>query len=200
MMVTDLNHCLDVGPETPGPARKLAEHLIAIVSAASAGDARTRWETALPCRRRPGNRACPGRVIVMWTQPERPIDWCCSRCGDDGTISNWAGSLYDLRRPRLTAAEPLHDIVIDADTAAALRNLPFLDSDCHRAVFAVQAQGNALHLALNDTELDELLDSLAAEGNHEPNRRRRRQLDTAYDHLTAAAGQPTGDRDGSARS
>jgi hypothetical protein len=190
MLVADLHHFLDVGPETPGPARKLAEHLNAIVAAASAGDAHTRWETALPCRRRPANHACPGRIVVFWTQPDHPIDWCCSRCGDDGTISNWSTSIYDLRRQQLTAAEPVRDFVIDADTAAALRTLPFLDNDCHRAVFAIRARDNSLHLALTETELDELIDALAAAANHEPNRRRQRQLDTAYDRLTAATGQP----------
>jgi hypothetical protein len=190
MLVADLQHFLDVGPETPGPARKLAEHLSAIVAAASAGDAHTRWETALPCRRRPAHRACTGRIVVGWTQPDHPINWCCSHCEDDGTISNWATSIYDLRRQQLSAAEPVQNVIVDADTAAILRTLPFLDHDCHRAVFAIHAHGNDLHLTVTDTELDELIDSLAAEANHEPNRRRQRQLDTAYDHLTTAAGQP----------
>lgn len=190
MLVADLQHFLDVGPDTPGPARKLAEHLSGIVAAASAGEAQTRWETALPCRRRPAHRACPGRIVVSWTQPEHPINWCCSHCDDAGTITNWATSIYDLRRQQLTASEPVQDVVVDTDTAAALRTLPFLNHDCQRAVFAIRALGNELHLTVTDTELDDLIDSLAAEANHEPNRRRQRQLDTAYDHLTTAAGQP----------
>ncbi|WP_260755044.1 hypothetical protein [Mycobacterium sp. SMC-8] len=39
-------------------------------------------------------------------------------------------------------------------------------------------------------ELDDLIDAVAAESNHEPNRRRKRQLDTAYDTLTAATNSP----------
>jgi len=38
-MVTDLHHFLDLPPDTPGPARRLAEHLGYIVRAATAGDA-----------------------------------------------------------------------------------------------------------------------------------------------------------------
>lgn len=138
----------------------------------------------------PAHRACPGRIVVSWTQPDHPINWCCSHCDDDGTISNWATSIYDLRRQQLGAAEPVQNVVVDADTAAILRTLPFLDHDCHRAVFAIHADGNKLHLTVTDSELGELIDSLAAEANHESNRRRQRQLDTAYDHLTTAAGQP----------
>src|SRR3954451_1974682 len=59
-MVTDLHHFLDLPPDTPGPARRLAEHLSNIVRAATAGDAGTAWESALPCRRRPANRRCRG--------------------------------------------------------------------------------------------------------------------------------------------
>ncbi|WP_235734311.1 hypothetical protein [Mycolicibacterium austroafricanum] len=90
----------------------------------------------------------------------------------------------------MTAAQPRHGILIDADTAAILRTLPFLDNDCQRAVFAIRALNNELHLAMTETELDDLIDALAAESNHEPNRRRQRQLDTAYEALTAAADQP----------
>ena len=52
MLVTDLNHFLDLPEDTPGPARRLAGHLSNIVRAATAGDAGTAWESALPCRRR----------------------------------------------------------------------------------------------------------------------------------------------------
>ena len=38
-MVTDLHHFLDLPQDTPGPARRLAEHLSNIVRAATAGDA-----------------------------------------------------------------------------------------------------------------------------------------------------------------
>lgn len=118
--------------------------------------------TALPCRRRPANRICLGRIIVFWTQPEQPIDWCCSRCGDDGTISNWTESIYDLRLQRLSAAESVCDIIVTADIAAALRTLPFLDKDCRRAVFAIRAYNDSRQLALTNTEFDELISAPAA--------------------------------------
>jgi hypothetical protein len=88
-MVTDLRHFLDLGVDAPGPALRLAEQLSSIVRAATAGDGQTTWETALPCRRRHGNRRCPGRMIVL-REPDAsvPICWRCSACDDEGTISN----------------------------------------------------------------------------------------------------------------
>jgi hypothetical protein len=187
MLVADLHHFLDLSPDTPGPARRLGEHLANIVAAATAGDAHTAWETALPCRRRPANRRCPGRIIVIYTQQETSISWRCSLCGDDGTISNWAGSPFDLRRQRLALTESVHEIVIDDQTAAILRTLSFLDIDCQRAVFAIRTRDNSLHLALTDSDLDELIGAVAAEANHEPNRRRQQRLDAAFDALNTVA-------------
>src|SRR6266568_1276617 len=121
MLVTDLRHFLDLPRGTPGPARALAGHLGDIVRAATAGDAGAAWESALPCRRRPANRRCPGRMIVLRTEAGAPIRWQCSVCDDEGVISNWEDSAFDLRRRQLTLAEPVSGIVIPDDVAAALR-------------------------------------------------------------------------------
>ena len=186
-MVTDLQHFLDLPPDTPGPARRLAEHLGGIVRAATAGDAGTAWESALPCRRRPGNRACPGRLIVLRTDPSTPIRWQCSACDDTGVISNWEDSPFDLRRRGLAVAEPANDIIVTNDIAAALRNLQLLDPDCERLVFRIRAHRNCAILSATDEDLEELIGAVAAEANHEPNRRRQRRLDAAFDALNNAA-------------
>jgi hypothetical protein len=64
MLVADLHHFLDLPPDTPGPARRLAEHLSNIVRAATAGDAATSWESSLPCQRRTETSEYDARVDV----------------------------------------------------------------------------------------------------------------------------------------
>lgn len=192
MLVTDLHHFLDLPPDTPGPARRLAEHLSSIVRAATAGDAQAAWESALPCRRRPANRRCPGRLIVQRTQPGSPIRWRCSVCDDEGVISNWEESPFDLRRRRLALTGAVHEIVIPNEVAAALRELRLLDTDCERLVFAIRAHNHGAILAVTDEHLDELIGSMAAEANHESNRRRQQRLDAAFDALNTAAQSPDG--------
>ena len=187
MLVTDLHHFLDLPQGTPGPARRLAEHLSNIVRAATAGDAGTAWESALPCRRRPANRRCPGRMIVLRTEPGAPIRWRCSVCADEGTVSNWEDSPYDLRRRRLTVAGAVNEIVIPDELAAALRELRLLDTDCERLVFRIRAHNDGAILAAADHDLDELIGFVAAEANHEPNRRRQQRLENAFDALNTAA-------------
>jgi len=186
-MVTDLRHFLDLPPGTPGPARRLAGHLSNIVRAATAGDAGIAWESALPCRRRPANRRCPGRMIVLRTEPAAPIRWQCSVCDDEGIISNWADSPFDLRRRRLTLAGPVNEIVISEEAAAALRELRLPDADCERLVFRIRAHDGGAALPATSDDLDELIGFVAAEANHEPSRRRRQRLDAALDALSNAA-------------
>jgi hypothetical protein len=187
MLVTDLHHLLDLPPDTPGPARRLAEHLSNIVRAATAGDAGAAWESALPCRRRPANRACPGRMILLRTEPGAPIRWQCSVCDDAGVISNWEDSAFDLRRRQLTVAEAANEIVIPDEVAATLRDLQLLDPDDERLIFRIRAHHDGAVLAATDDDLDQLIGSVAAEANHEPNRRRRQRLDAAFEVLSDAA-------------
>jgi hypothetical protein len=189
MLVTDLDHFRDLPPDVPAPARRLGEHLHNIVRAATAGTPGAAWDTALPCRLRPGNRRCPGRMIVLLTEPGTAIRWQCSSCEDAGLISNWEDTPFDLRRRGLTLVEPAHEIVIPHHVAAALRELQILDPDCERLVFAIRTHhtGRAILTATTD-ELDELIGFLAADANNETNRRRQQRLDAAFDALNNAAG------------
>jgi len=192
MLVTDLNHFAGLSEDTPGLARRLAGHLSNIVRAATAGDAGTAWESALPCRRRPTNHRCPGRMIVLRTEAPAPIRWQCSVCDDEGVISKWADSAFDLRRRQLALAETASEIVLPLEVAAALRELQLLDADCERLVFAIRARNDHAILAATDGDLDELIGFVAAEANHEPSRRRQHRFDAAFDALSTAARTPDG--------
>jgi hypothetical protein len=126
-------------------------------------------------------------MIVRPTEPGAPIRWQCSVCDDEGIISNWEDSPFDLRRRRLALAGPINEIVIPDEVAAALRELRLLDTDCERLVFGARAHNDGAVLAAIDNDLDELIGFVAAEANHEPNRRRQRRLDAAFEALNTAA-------------
>lgn len=107
-------------------------------------------------------------------------------------ISNWEDSAFDLRRRQLTLAEAASEIVIPDEVAAALRGLQLPDTDCERLVFRIRARHGHAILAATDDDLDELIGFVAAEANHESNRRRQQRLDAAFDVLKAAAQTPDG--------
>ena len=84
------------------------------------------------------------------------------------------------------------EIVTPDQVAAALRELRLLDTDRERLVFRTRAHTDGALLAATHDDLDELIGFVAAEANHEPNRRRRQRLDNALDALTTAAQAPDG--------
>lgn len=191
MFVSDLRHFLDLADDVPVPARRMAERLTMIVRAATAGDAGMEWVSALPCDRRPGRRPCPGHLAVVRTEVPPSIGWRCTSCGDEGVISGWERSPYDLRtrRPRQTSAEARR-VVVPADVAATLRALQLLDSDTERFVFRARATDDGVVLVGDDDDLDELIGYVAAEANHEDDRRRQRRLDHAFETVTRALDPP----------
>jgi hypothetical protein len=187
MFVSDLRHFLDLPDDAPGPARKMAEQLGNVVRAATAAEAGTAWVSALPCRRRLGRRPCPGRIIVF--RPDLParIEWRCTCCGDEGVISGWEGTYCDVRAPRPRRHDgAVAEVVVSDEVAAALRDLRLLDAECERLVYRARAGDDGVVLNAGEDELDELIGFVAAEANHEPNRRRRQRPDSAFAVLSDA--------------
>ena len=165
----------------------MAEHLGFIVKAATASNTGTAWETALPCRRRPGNRPCAGHIVVFRPDLPATIDWRCSACDDEGVISGWEGSYFDLRRPRAQRADvSVSEVLVTDEVCAALRDLRLLDSDCERLVFGARVSTTCIVLVAPEEDLDELIGYVAAEANHETNRRRQKRLDLAFAALSEA--------------
>ncbi len=191
VLSADLRHFLDLPDDVPGPARRLAAQLGELVRAATAAEPGPAWISALPCHRRPGHRACPGRMMLVRPDPVAPITFECTDCGDAGVISGWQNSPYDgsdhdhLR----TATAEVRQIPVPQGVADALRDLTFLDRSCERVVYGARGDRDAVVLAVTEQELDELIGSVAAEANHEPDLRRRRRLDAAFDSLDTAAGR-----------
>jgi ribosomal protein L37AE/L43A len=92
MYITDLKHFLDsrgaIGP-TKGPARAMAQFQTDVVASASnaAGDAPAP-PTCFKCKKSAVQTALARDDAVVWK---------CPRCETEGRISNWQGSLWDLR-------------------------------------------------------------------------------------------------------
>lgn len=194
MFVSDLRHFLDLPPDVPGPARRMADHLSRLVRAATAADAGFVRVSALPCSRRPGRRPCPGHMLLLRTDVPPSIEWKCTSCGDDGVISGWERSPFDLR-PRADEDQAdsgidALEVVIDPEVAATLRTLLLLDTAAERLVYRAEATEQVVVLAGDEDAFEELIESVAAEANHEQDRRQQKRLDAAFQALTDALSQP----------
>ena len=104
-----------------------------------------------------------------------------------GVISNWEDSPFDLRRRRLTVAEPTttSSSPTKPRQRCAICNCwtPTANDSCSAS--APTAHGAVL--SASDEDLDELIGAVAAEANHESNRRRQQRLDAAFETLNDKA-------------
>jgi hypothetical protein len=140
-----------------------------------------------------GGQAVEDHIYPPAVPPGPPIQWACTSCDDEGVISGWQDSPFDLRRPRShPAPKPNLEVPLSAEVAAALQDLRLLDRDCERLVFSARSSSEGIELAANDEDLDELIGYVAAEANHETDRRRQKRLDIAFAVLSDALQQAPG--------
>ena len=92
MYITDLTHFLDksgaIGP-VKGPARTMAHFHVDAVAHASDNTSET-----LPA---PKCFKCKKGVVEAVVAQDNAVVWVCPKCRIEGRISNWQGSLWDLR-------------------------------------------------------------------------------------------------------
>lgn len=92
MDVSDLTHFLDksgaIG-SAKGPARTMAQFHVDVVAHAS-----DTMSKALPA---PKCFKCKKGAVEATRAHDDAIVWICPSCNTEGRISNWQGSLWDLR-------------------------------------------------------------------------------------------------------
>lgn len=193
VLVADLRHFMDVPDDVPGPDRKLGEQLARIVRAGTAGDPGRPWISALSCTRRPQRRPCPGHIELFRGEVPANIAWRCTSCGDEGSIHGWEHTWADLRTAPAHHLEPATRVHLDDGTVAALRDVLFLDTAIERLAYRAEItdDGQAV-LAGSPEDFDELLDSVAAQANHEDNQRHQKRFDDAFAALQQALDQLPG--------
>ena len=95
--ITDLAHFLEHGRlpcELPGRALRLVEYLGKIVAAVTGAEPDD--PLGVRCRRRPRRRPCPGQIEGYIDPRSNAIYWVCLVCGDNGLISSWENTIWDL--------------------------------------------------------------------------------------------------------
>lgn len=124
--------------------------------------------------------------MVCRPEATASIQWACEACGDEGFISGWEDSAFDLRQRGLWLAGELRTIEVSQELAATLRDIQLLDLECERVVYRIRAQGDRAVLAATEEDLEELIGAVAAEANHEFTRRRQQRLDAVVTELEQA--------------
>jgi hypothetical protein len=96
--VSDFRHL--VAPDAKdaqAAARRRARFTSDVVEAATSRRKGPAWRSAVRCIARVGRRACRAYVDVGYNDEQR-IGWSCAACGEQGTITGFAGAAVDLSR------------------------------------------------------------------------------------------------------
>lgn len=101
--ITDIRHFLDEDgtiSKLPPPAARLADYFGSIVEAVTSQIENNipAIATGVRCRRRPVRKRCAGEILASHERQNVPnIKWYCPVCGDNGIISGWQETMWDLR-------------------------------------------------------------------------------------------------------
>ena len=94
--IIDARHFLDDRGAVPPQAsrRGIVRQVASVIEALTLRDGLSEVSGSIPCCRRPGRMACPGRITAS-VKPDAQITWQCPACGDRGWISHWQRTPWD---------------------------------------------------------------------------------------------------------
>jgi hypothetical protein len=175
--VTDLSHLPSEDADVPGSARLRAAFMRAVVEAATSRCTLDEpWLSAVRCIGRVGRRTCGACVEVAYVEEPLEVRWRCAKCGDQGTVSGWLDTEWDL-----SPFEPWDEEVpwgLDEEERAflleATRRIPELRAVIARAT-PRRSQPELFVVEAMVGELDELY-TLVEELTDEVRGRREREL------------------------
>ena len=165
----------------------MAQYIGEIISAATASPKGYRKHSAVRCRRRPGHRRCPGRMVVCG-RDDGYIEWECPSCADKGVIHNWQSSPWNLSRWRPQEGGPNFEVVLTEQEYDELKNCLVTSPEDDRIIYGATYTGESIILRASGEDFDEFAGYLAFNANHEGNRRRQLILDHILDRIEAVLG------------
>lgn len=182
-LFTKVGHFLsedgELPADLPGPARKLADFICSLVKSVTSHSFEALVPTGVRCRRRPKRKPCKGEVFAFLNEEIGAIQWNCFICGDNGFIYDWKNTKWDMRFTDLIPVR-LHVEERDLILKETLAGPDLTD----RLESAKQVTDSVV-VYYSSEELDNLIGYVAAEANHNPDRKMQEILDALYDSLEA---------------
>jgi len=181
--IIDIRHLTEHDPDFEMPSRMLKRrdfygHVIRAATATSD----SMFLSVIPCRRRPGRVACPGLLCVAKTNlPEPFIFWECVTCDDNGRISGFRNSWYDLSKS-VPPERPPNDTLValgvtfEEHASWISGDLISYDQESLVLIYSARVSGRQIRVCGDDDEMVTLLEATAADTNHETKRPRRERL------------------------
>jgi hypothetical protein len=179
-----------------GPAIRMAHYFGSIIAAASSHPTGAWIDTAVQCRRRPGRKPCPGHIRVKRIDIPNQIEWCCSSCIDNGTISNWKGCEWD--HSGALAQTDTKDIIrvgVSAEEFRLLQDCIILEPDTQAIIDGATMTDSGIQLKGLWEDFDDLAGCVAFEANHTKSWKRDEILSRVVDRIESVLAEFEPDED-----
>ncbi len=101
VMVTNIQHFLDEDGKIPRLSPKTKElflFLTTVIEVATIHYGQPLAFAEIDCRRTSEDMDCEGEIGVWILYEDNSIGWECTECGDEGVISDWEGTQWDMRK------------------------------------------------------------------------------------------------------
>ena len=96
MFITNIHHFLneqgDIPKDMPQEGRELASYLTFIIEATTDFESEHGLETGVRCNQKDCQGIIQSRLLI---EENSEIFWQCPECGNEGIISEWAGTKWD---------------------------------------------------------------------------------------------------------
>jgi len=184
--VSQMHHFLDENGLPPvGLPKEFYSSLdyhAAIVKAGSSHSSNTQFCSAITCRRRPNHKPC-GSYLTVTHREDDVIHWQCPGCGEQGFISHWEGTIYDMTYAEEPEPGELVSITITPEEYKMLSEIIVVAQEESAIIFGAVSTPKGMLLTGRVEGFDQLLDAIAFDINHADSPKRRRVMDGIYDKI-----------------
>lgn len=184
--VSDLTHWLDEDGMLPMGMPKefyaLVNYHGAIVRASSSHPGSTQLCSAVACRRRPGRKPC-GSTLTIINRPDHVIHWVCPGCGEQGYISNWQGTIYDLSGAAESDPTLRLTVLVTAEEHELLSGIITCSQEEDAIISGAMSTPGGVLLIGEIEDLDLLMGSIASEARDTDDSKHRKALDRIFDKI-----------------
>lgn len=187
--MTDLSHFLDENGNPPtdisDELRDSIQFFTNITRAASSHISNKPFLSMVQCRRTIDDNIC-GSWLSVEKMDRGQIHWKCPICGEEGFISNWQKTRYDLTEEARKQEDESFTLIVTKKEYELLQDILIFSSEEEAILFGGVSTAKGVRLSGYPESFDLLIDSLAAAANHAEDSKQQRALDKIYDKVENA--------------
>ena len=155
-----------------------------IVNAASSHPTDAQFCSTVVCRGESGRRRC-GSYLTIAHQPGNTIHWQCSECGDQGFISSWLGTIYDLNEAVERDPTQRVSVAITPDEHRLLKEAITSSQEEDAIISGAVSTPDGVILSGGLDDFDLLLGSIAFNANHAKTAKCQKTMDKVYEKIAS---------------